>query len=80
MLSNCDGGEESWESLGLQEIKPVNAKGNQPWIFIERTDAKAEAPVHWPPDAESQLIEEDGDVGKDWRQMKKGTAGHEMVR
>ena len=78
MLLNCDDGEESWESLGLQEIKPVNAKRNQPWIFIGRTDA--EAPVPWPPDAQSQLIERDADVGKDWRQMEKGTAEHEMVR
>ena len=80
MLSNCDGGKESWESLGFQEIKPVNAKGNQPWIFIGRTDAEGEAPVRWPPDAKSQLIEEDADVGKDWRQMRKGAAEHEIIR
>ena len=40
--------EDSWESLGLQEIKPVNPKGNQSWIFIWRTDAEVEAPILWP--------------------------------
>ena len=45
MVSNCSGGEDPWESLGLKEIKPVNPKGNQSWIFIGRTDA--EAPVLW---------------------------------
>ena len=50
MLSNC---EDSWESVGQPEIKPVNPKGNQPWIFSGRTDAKAEAPVLWPRDAKS---------------------------
>ena len=54
-------GEDSWESLGLQkETKPVNPKGNQSWIFIGRTDAEAETPILWPPDAKSWLI------WKDW--------------
>ena len=52
-----------------KEIKPVNAKGNQSWIFIGRTDAKA--PILWPPDAKSWLIGKDSDIGKDWGQEKK---------
>ena len=51
--------------LDWQEIKPVNPKGNQHWIFIGRTDAEAEAPIIWPPDAKSQLIGKDLDAGKD---------------
>ena len=70
--------EKTIESLGLQGDKPINPKGNQPWIFIERTDAEAEAPIVWPPDAKSQLIRKDLDAGKDWGQ-KKGAAEHEMV-
>ena len=61
-------GEDSWESLDCKEIKPVNPKGNQSWIFLRRTDAKAEAPVLWPPDTKSQLIRKDPDAGKDQRQ------------
>ena len=56
-----------------------NAKGNQFWIFIGRTDAEAEAPIVWPPDAKSWLIRKDPDAGKDWRQDEKGTAEDEMV-
>ena len=52
--------------LDSKEIKPVNPKGNQSWIFIGRTDAEAEAPVLWPPDAKSWLIGKDIDAGKDW--------------
>ena len=59
-------------------IQPVNLKGNQSWIFIGRTDAEAEAPILWPPDAKSWLIRKDPDAGKDWRQ-EKGTAEDEMV-
>ena len=60
--------EKTLESLlNCQEIKPVNPKGNQPWIFIGRTDAEAEAPLLWPPDVKSQLIGKDPDAGKDWR-------------
>ena len=51
--------------LDSKEIKPVNPKGNQPSIFIERTDAEAEAPILWPPDAKSCLIGKDPDAGKD---------------
>ena len=59
--------------LVSKETKPVNLKGNQPWIFIGRTDAKAEAPILWPPDSKSQLIGKDPDTGKDWRQEKSMT-------
>ena len=61
-----------------KEIKPVNPKGNQPWIFIGRTDAKAEAPIFWPPDEKSWLTGKDPDAGKDWRQ-KNRLAEDEMV-
>ena len=64
--------------LDNKEMKPVNPKGNQPWIFIGRTDAEAETPILWPPDAKSWLIGKDPDAGKDWRQ-KKGTTEDEMV-
>ena len=64
--------EKTLESpLDSKEIKPVSPKGNQPWIFIGRTDAEAEAPVLWPPDTKSQLIVKDPDAGKDWRQKEK---------
>ena len=66
--------------LDSKEIKLVNPKGNQPWIFIERIDVEAEAPIVWPPDAKSWLIEKDSDVGKDWRQKEKGVAKDEMIR
>ena len=56
--------------LNCKEIKPINFKGNQPWIFIGRTDAKAEAPILWPPKAKSWLAGKDPDTGKDWRQEK----------
>ena len=58
-----------------KDIKAVNPKGNQPWIFIRRTDAEAEAPILWPPDAKSQLIGKDPAVGKDGRQEEKGVTG-----
>ena len=60
-------------------IKPVHPKGNQCWIFIGRTDAKAEAPVLWPPDTKDWLIRKDPDAGKDWRQEEKGMTEDEMV-
>ena len=53
--------------LDCKEIKPINPKENQPWIFIVRTDAEVEAWLFWPPDAESQLIGKDPDARKDWR-------------
>ena len=62
-----------------KEIKPVNLKGNQLWIFMQGlTDA--EALILWPPDVKSQLIGKDPDAGKDWRQKKKGVTEDEMVR
>ena len=54
-------------SLGSKKIKPVNPKGNQPWRFTGRTDAEAETPILWPPDAKSQLIGKDPNSGNDWR-------------
>ena len=65
--------------LDCKEIKPVNPKGNRPWIFIGSTDAEAKAPICWPPDVKSQLIGKDPDVGKDWRQEEKGITEDEMV-
>ena len=65
--------------LDCKEMKPVNPKGNQSWIFIGRTDDEAEAPLLWPPDAKNWLAEKDPDAGKDWRQEKKGTTEHEMT-
>ena len=67
-------------SLDCKEIKPVNPKGDQPWIFIGRTDAEAEALILWPPDARSQLFGKDPDAGKDWGQEKKRMIEKEMVR
>ena len=64
-------------SLNCKEIKPVSPKGNQPWIFIEKTDAEVEAPILQPPDAKSWLIGKDPDAGKDWKQKEKGTAEDE---
>ena len=57
-----------------KEIKVVHPKGNQSWIFTGRTDAEAEAPILWPPDAKSWLTGKDPDAGKDWRQEEKGVA------
>ena len=71
--------EKTLESpLDWKEIKSVNPKGNQYWIFIGRTDF--EAPIFWPPDANSRLIRKDPDAGKDWRQKEKGVVKDEMVR
>ena len=66
--------------LDCKEIKPVNPEGNQPWTFIGRTDAEAEAPVFWLPDGKSQLIGKDPKAEKDWGQEEKGVAEDEMVR
>ena len=74
------GSREDFESpLDSKEIKPVNPKGNQPWIFTGSTDAEAEAPILWPPGAKSWLIGKDLDAGKDWRQEEKGMTEDEMV-
>ena len=72
-------GEDSSESLRLQGDQIINLKRNQPWIFIGRTDAEAEAPILWPPDAKGQLIGKDPDAGKDWWQEEKGMTEVEMV-
>ena len=66
--------------LDCKEIKLVNPKRSQPWIFIGRTDAETDAPILWPPDAKSQLIGKDPDAGKDWGQEEKGVTEDEMVR
>ena len=66
--------------LDRKEIKPVILKGNQPWIVTGRTDAEAEAPMLWTPDAKSRLIGKDPDAGKDWRQKKNGMTEDEMIR
>ena len=72
--------EKTLESpLDCKEIKPINPKGNQSWIFIGMSDVEAEAPILWPPDAKSQLVEEDPDAGKDWGQEEKGTIEDKMV-
>ena len=63
--------------LGWKEIKPVNPKGNQPWIFTGRTDDAAS--IFWPPDVKSWLIRKDPDAGKDWRQEEKGMTENKMV-
>ena len=65
--------------LDSEEIKPASPKGDQSWIFIGRTDAEAEAPILWPPDAKNWLIGKDPDAGKDWRQEEKRVTEDEMV-
>ena len=79
MLLNCGVGEDSWESLLCKEIQPVHPKGNQSWIFFERTDAEAETLILWPPDVKNWLTGKDPDAGKDWRQKEKGMTEDEMV-
>ena len=72
--------EKTLESpLDSKEIKPVDPKGNQPWILIGRTDAEAEAPILWLPDVKSRLIGKDPDAEKDWGQEEKGKSEDEMV-
>ena len=72
--------EETLQSpLDCKEIQPVHSKGNQSWIFFGRTDAEAETPILWPPDARNWLIWKDPDAGKNWKWEKKGTTEGEMV-
>ena len=72
--------EKTLESpLDCKEIQPVHSKGDQSWVFIGRTDTKAETPVLWPPHAKSWLIGKDSDAGRDWRQDEKGTTEDEMA-
>ena len=72
--------EKTLESpLDRKEIQPVHPKGDQSWVFIGRTDAKAETPVIWPPRVKSLLIGKDSDAGKDWGQEEKGMTEDEMA-
>ena len=72
--------EKTLESpLDCKEIQPVRSKGDQPWVFIGRTDAKAETPILWPPHAKSWLTGKDPDAGRDWGQEEKGTTKDEMA-
>ena len=65
--------------LGCKEIQEVHPKGCQSWVFIGRTDAEAETPIFWPPDAKSWLIGKDPDAGRDWGQEEKRTTEDEMA-
>ena len=65
--------------LDCKEIQPVHPKGNQSWIFTGRTDAEAETPILWPPDAKNWLIDKDPDAGKDWRWEEKWMTEDEIV-
>ena len=72
--------EKTLESpLDCKEIQPVNPRGNQSWILIGRTNAEAETPILWPPNAKNWLTGKDPDAGKDWRQEGKGMTEDEMV-
>ena len=72
--------EKTLESpLDCKEIKPINPKGNRPWIFTGKTDAEAEVPKLWPPDVKNWLIGKDPDAGRDWGQEENGTTEDEMV-
>jgi len=72
--------EKTLESpLDCREIQPVNLKVDQSWIFIGRTDAEAEAPILWPPDAMNWLTGKDPDAGKDWKWEERGMTEDEMV-
>ena len=72
--------EKTLESpLDYKEIQPVHSKGDQSWVFIGRTDAKADTPVLWPPHVKSLLIGKDSDAGRDWGQEEKGMTEDEMA-
>ena len=72
--------QKTFESpLDCKEIQPVHSKGDQSCVFIGRTDAEAETPILWPPDAKNWLTGKDSDVGKVWRQQDKGITEDEMV-
>ena len=72
--------EETLESpLDCKEIQPIHPKGDQSWVFIGRTDAEAETPILWPPDAKNWLIGKDPEAGKAWRQEEKGMTEDEMA-
>ena len=73
--------EKTLESpLDCKEIQPVHSKGDQSWVFIAKTDAKAETPILWPPHVKSWLIGEDSDAGRDWGKEEKGMTEDEMAR
>ena len=73
--------EKTLESpLDSKKIQPVHPKGDQPWVFIGRTDVEAETPILWPPDVKNWLLRKDPDAGKAWGQEEKGTTEDEMVR
>ena len=72
MLLNCGVGEDSWESLGLQGIKPVNPKENYPWIFIGRTDNEAETPTFWPLMWNNDSLEKTLMLGKTEGKRRRG--------
>ena len=73
--------EKTLESpLDCKENKLVNNKGNQPGIFIEKTDTEAEAPILWPPDVKSQLIGKDPNAGKNWGKEEKEVTEDEMFQ
>ena len=72
--------EKTLESpLDCKEIQLVHPKGNQAWIFMQRTDAEAETPILWPPDVKNWLIGKDPDTGKDWQLEEKGMTEDEMA-
>ena len=72
--------EKTLESpLDCKEIQPVHPKGDQSWVFMGGTDAKAETPVFWPPHVKSWLIGKDSDAGRDWGQEEKGATEDEMA-
>ena len=72
--------EKTLESpLDCKEIQPVHSKGDQSWVFIERTDAEAETPILWPPYAKSWLIGKDPDAGRDRGKEEKGTTEDDMA-
>ena len=72
--------EKTLESpFDCKEIQPVHSKGDEPWVFLGRNDAKAETPVLWPLHVKGWLIGEDSDAGRDWGQEEKGTTEDEMA-
>ena len=72
MILNCGAEKTAKESPDSKEIKTVNSKGNQPWIFTGRTDAEAETPIFWPPDEKSRVTGKDPEAGKDWGKRRRG--------
>ena len=72
--------EKTLESpLDCKDVQPVHSKGDQPWVFFGGNDAKAEAPVFWPPHEKRWLIRKDSDAGRDWGQEEKGMTENEMA-